>query len=209
MFASSHLAGPMPSLFFGGRQISDLLLHQRRSVPAIRCSRCRSTRRWKAAKPSREHYKAQRTCGYFFPAGDRIPVFFYARGDSDCPPRPDYSHGYVWPIYSTYNIYTAKPMAAIWRRLTNHVRATMRNPPSASTANRYLHVDAQRRPRHLHDERRRKQRSQLTHALYDGARFFPTRQEDCLSLGAAQKPEEIVTTRLFPRLFARETSKSG
>ena len=28
---------------------------------------------------------------------------------AECPPRPDYSRGYVWPIYNSYQIYTAKP----------------------------------------------------------------------------------------------------
>ena len=25
------------------------------------------------------------------------------------PPKPDYSKGYVWPVYPTYRIYTARP----------------------------------------------------------------------------------------------------
>ena len=63
--------------------------------------------------------KGRTTCGYFFPAGDRILFSSTHEASSDCPPRPDYSHGYVWPIYSTYNIYTAKPDGSDLRRLTN------------------------------------------------------------------------------------------
>ncbi len=28
-------------------------------------------------------------------------------GSPDCPARPDFSHGYVWPIYADYEIYRA------------------------------------------------------------------------------------------------------
>jgi len=53
--------------------------------------------------------KGRTTCGYFFPAGDRILFSSTHNTSAECPPRPDYSHGYVWPIYSSYEIYTAKP----------------------------------------------------------------------------------------------------
>jgi TolB protein len=49
------------------------------------------------------------TCGYFFPAGDRILYSSTFGGGAACPPPPDYSQGYVWAIYDTYSIYTARP----------------------------------------------------------------------------------------------------
>ena len=63
--------------------------------------------------------KGRTTCGYFFPAGDRILFSSTHDASAECPPRPDYSHGYVWPIYSSYEIYTAKPDGSDLRRLTN------------------------------------------------------------------------------------------
>jgi Tol biopolymer transport system component len=49
------------------------------------------------------------TCGYFFPDGSRI---IYASTHESmgpsCPPKPDRSEGYVWPLYD-YQLYTAKP----------------------------------------------------------------------------------------------------
>jgi TolB protein len=48
------------------------------------------------------------TCGYFFPAGDRILYSSTFAGGAACPPPADYSQGYVWPIYDTYSIYTAR-----------------------------------------------------------------------------------------------------
>ena len=77
--------------------------------------------------------KGHTTCSYFFPAGDKI-LFSSTHGASaDCPPKPDYSHGYVWPIYSTYKIYTAKPDGSELKQLTN-AQVTTRNPRSRATA---------------------------------------------------------------------------
>jgi TolB protein len=49
------------------------------------------------------------TCGYFFPDGSRI---VYASTHESlgpgCPPKPDRSQGYVWPLYE-YQLYTARP----------------------------------------------------------------------------------------------------
>jgi len=59
------------------------------------------------------------TCSYFFPSGDRI-LFSSTHGASpQCPAKPDYSKGYVWPIYDTYDIYVAKRDGSDLRRLTN------------------------------------------------------------------------------------------
>jgi len=63
--------------------------------------------------------KGRTTCGYFFPAGDRILFSSTHDASPDCPPRPDYSRGYVWPIYNSYEIYTARPDGSDLRRLTN------------------------------------------------------------------------------------------
>jgi Tol biopolymer transport system component len=49
------------------------------------------------------------TCGWWLP-GDKRILFSSTHGVSpDSPPKPDFSHGYVWPVYPTYRIYTVKP----------------------------------------------------------------------------------------------------
>ncbi len=48
------------------------------------------------------------TCSYFFPSGGRILYSSTFGANAACPAPPDYSQGYVWPIYDTYTIYTAK-----------------------------------------------------------------------------------------------------
>jgi Tol biopolymer transport system component len=62
--------------------------------------------------------KGRTTCGYFFPSGDRILFSSTHETSAECPPKPDYSKGYVWPIYSSYAIYTAKPDGSDLKRLT-------------------------------------------------------------------------------------------
>ena len=63
--------------------------------------------------------KGRTTCGYFFPTGDRILYSSTFAASAECPPKPDYSRGYVWPIYDAYEIYTAKRDGSDLRRLTN------------------------------------------------------------------------------------------
>jgi len=63
--------------------------------------------------------KGRTTCSYFFPAGDKILFSSTHAASPDCPPKPDYSHGYVWPIYNSYQIYTAKPDGTSLQQLTH------------------------------------------------------------------------------------------
>ncbi len=46
------------------------------------------------------------TCSYFFPSGDRIVYSSTHLKGRECPPPPDYSRGYVWPLYD-FDIFTA------------------------------------------------------------------------------------------------------
>jgi len=49
------------------------------------------------------------TCSYFFPNGKHILYSSTHLGAKQCPPRPDFSKGYVWVVYDTFDIFTAKP----------------------------------------------------------------------------------------------------
>ncbi len=49
------------------------------------------------------------TCGWWYNNGKRVLFSSTHGSDSQCPPKPDFSHGYVWPVYPTYRIYSAKP----------------------------------------------------------------------------------------------------
>ncbi len=64
--------------------------------------------------------KGRTTCGFFFPDGKR---FIYASthlaGDR-CPTAPDRSQGYVWPIYPSYEIFSANLDGSGLKRLTRN-----------------------------------------------------------------------------------------
>ena len=47
------------------------------------------------------------TCSYFFKGGKKILYASTFHGAKECPPNPDFSKGYVWAIYPTYDIYQA------------------------------------------------------------------------------------------------------
>jgi TolB protein len=63
--------------------------------------------------------KGRTTCAYFFPSGDRVLFSSTHASNPDCPPKPDYSRGYVWPIYDSYQIFTAKLDGSDLKQLTN------------------------------------------------------------------------------------------
>jgi len=59
------------------------------------------------------------TCGYFFAHDAKIFYASTAHLGAACPPRPDYSHGYVWALYD-YDIYAADSSGANPKRLTEN-----------------------------------------------------------------------------------------
>ena len=63
--------------------------------------------------------RGKTTCGWFFPGDKRL--FFASSGahDSTCPPKPDPSKGYVWPL-DRYDIYTVNRDGTNLRRLTHY-----------------------------------------------------------------------------------------
>jgi Tol biopolymer transport system component len=62
--------------------------------------------------------KGRTTCGYFTPDGKRVIYASTHLGSPDCPPTPSRAEGYVWPIYPTYDIFSAKTDGTDMKRLT-------------------------------------------------------------------------------------------
>ena len=58
------------------------------------------------------------TCGYFYPGGKDILFASTHKAGADCPPKPSYERGYVWPIYDGYDIYRANADGTNLRPLT-------------------------------------------------------------------------------------------
>ncbi|RMG21243.1 MAG: hypothetical protein D6729_01135 [Deltaproteobacteria bacterium] len=50
--------------------------------------------------------KGRTTCAYYvYPKGEEILYASTHAASPACPPPPDYSRGYVWPIYDSYDLY--------------------------------------------------------------------------------------------------------
>src|SRR5215210_630189 len=63
--------------------------------------------------------KGRTTCSYFFPTKGRILYSSTHMADAKCPTPPDYSRGYVWAVYPSYDIFTARADGSDVRRLTD------------------------------------------------------------------------------------------
>jgi len=62
--------------------------------------------------------KGKTTCSYFL-HGDTTILYASTHGhDTACPPKPDFSKGYVWPILPTYDIFVATLNGTIVNQLT-------------------------------------------------------------------------------------------
>jgi len=59
------------------------------------------------------------TCSYFYPSGDQILYSSTHHHDASCPVNPDFSLGYVWAVYDTYDIFVANVDGSNLRQLTN------------------------------------------------------------------------------------------
>jgi TolB protein len=59
------------------------------------------------------------TCSYFLKDGEHVIFSSTHLGKKDCPPRPDFSKGYVWALYPEYDIFTSKADGSDLKRLTD------------------------------------------------------------------------------------------
>jgi len=64
--------------------------------------------------------KGRTTCGFFFPDGKRIIYASTHLANESCPPAPDRSQGYVWPVYPSYEIFSANVDGSGLKRLTKN-----------------------------------------------------------------------------------------
>jgi TolB protein len=62
--------------------------------------------------------RGRTTCSYFFPDQPRLIYATTHFDDPACPPPPDRSRGYVWPVYPSYEIVSADLDGGNLRRLT-------------------------------------------------------------------------------------------
>ena len=60
------------------------------------------------------------TCAFFFPDGRRLIYASTHLGGAACPPPPDRSQGYVWPLYPSWDIFAADADGGHLTRLTDN-----------------------------------------------------------------------------------------
>ena len=58
------------------------------------------------------------TCSYFYPSGNEILYSSTHHHNAACPPNPDFSMGYVWPVYETYDVFASNLDGSGRRQLT-------------------------------------------------------------------------------------------
>ena len=63
--------------------------------------------------------KGRTTCGYFLADGKHIVYASTHEAGDACPPSPDRSKGYVWPVFPSYEIYLAGDDGRIQKKLTD------------------------------------------------------------------------------------------
>ena len=63
--------------------------------------------------------KGRTTCSYFFPDNKTILFASTHLAGDECPPRPDFSKGYVWALYNSYDIFTVNEDGTNLKQLVN------------------------------------------------------------------------------------------
>ncbi len=61
------------------------------------------------------------TCSFFYPEGKHIIYASTHAADTACPLPPDFSRGYVWKVYNTFDLYTANLDGSNPQPLVPHV----------------------------------------------------------------------------------------
>ena len=63
--------------------------------------------------------KGRTTCSFYYPDGKKILYASTHLHDSNCPPPPDRSKGYVWKLYDSFDIFVVDINGSNLKQLTN------------------------------------------------------------------------------------------
>lgn len=146
------------------------------------------------------------TCAFWAPDGGSIIYASTHLGGSDCPPEPDFSLGYVWPVYGSYDIFSVRPDGTLPVRLTN---TPGYDAEAVFSRDGSLILFTSARDGDLELYTMRPDGSdvkRLTHRVgYDGGAFFSP--GDSMICWRAGHPEDSAAQAGFKALLARELVK--
>ncbi|MEJ7713108.1 MAG: hypothetical protein WKF84_25505 [Pyrinomonadaceae bacterium] len=103
------------------------------------------------------------TCSYIFPNKQRVLYASTHLASKECPPAPDFSKSYVWPIYPSYDLFTARPDGSDIKLIDQDRWLRRRSDHLNRWAQDHLHVYARRRFGSLHDGLERQECTALDH----------------------------------------------
>jgi Tol biopolymer transport system component len=147
--------------------------------------------------------KGRTTCGYFTADGSRVIYGSTHLGSPDCPPAPDRSAGYVWPLYKTFDIFSAKLDGTDIRRLTTAVGYDAEATVSPN-GRKILFTSTRDNDIELYemDVDGRNQRRLTNEPGYDGGAFYS--QDSQWIIWRASRPKTEAELRQFRDLLSRE-----
>jgi len=152
--------------------------------------------------------KGRCTCAYFYEGDQRILYSSTHLAGDSCPPPPDFSQGYVWPLSEGYDIFTARADGSDLVRLTDtpgyDAEATV------SRDGQWI-VFTSVRDGDLDLYKMRTDGSQVTRLTdtpgYDGGAFFsPDGQSICWRASYPTQPQELEDYR---RLLSKGLIRPG
>jgi len=146
--------------------------------------------------------KGRTTCAYFTPDGKRIIYASTHLGSPDCPPNPDRAAGYVWPLYRTFDIFSAKPDGTDLRRLTTADGYDAEGTISPD-GRKIVFTSTRDRDIELYEmDIDGKNQKRLTNEVgYDGGAFYS--QDGQWIVWRASRPKGEAETRQYRDLLAR------
>jgi Tol biopolymer transport system component len=95
-----------------------MLIYQGNKPDGAGCDQIFLLDPWTAESTRVSNGTGRTTCSYFYPSGQQILYSSTHHHDLACPPVPDFSMGYVWPIYPTYDVFVANVDGSALRQLT-------------------------------------------------------------------------------------------
>lgn len=144
--------------------------------------------------------RGRTTCGYFLPDGKHVIYSSTHLGSDQCPPRPGYERGYVWPLYKDYDIFLADLEGHVLQRLTDtpgyDAESTLSPDGRRIVFTSVRDGDLELYSMNLDSSGVRR----LTHELgYDGGAFYSPDSRKIVYRASRPKAEELPGYRLLLR----------